>query len=236
MSSRLFLAILFLTLIAPVSHAQGGLFWKATEVQLMLSPETDPNLAWHDIIPDQLRIYSELQVGSEMGIYQSLIRTGPIWNLLPHFSVAAHVTTAAHQLTPGVFDQELRLELEPTFKGRFNTAIQWANRNRIEYRMRNSRDPHFRYRSRIAINFSDPESAWTPFLSQELFFDLGANFLSQTRTMIGTSYQINDSLSLSLSYLLRNNLRSGEWLVENGLFLTLRYTSKEDGIFQMVAD
>ena len=215
-------------------------FWGSTEFQLMLSPETDPNLAWHDIIPDRFRVYSELQFAHDIGLQQSMLRIGPIWNLLPWLTVAAHVSSAGMPTSEGRFNQEVRLEFEPSLKGSITPDLRWANRHRLEYRMRPDRQ-FWRYRTRANMSYHFPDSPWTPFIANEFHFvtdpAYNGNFgFSQNRAMLGISYQINPSTQVSLSYLNRLVHTGTGWIDENGLFFSLFYASNEDGIFQMNAD
>lgn len=104
-------------------------FWGSSEFQMTLSPETDPNLAWHDIIPDRFRIYTEHQFAHDLGLQQTLWRMGPIWNLLPFLTVAMHITSSSFpSSSSSAFNQEVRFELEPTFKGEFLPELRWSNR------------------------------------------------------------------------------------------------------------
>lgn len=214
--------------------------WLANEFQLTLSPETDPNLAWHDIIPDQMRFYTELQEGPLFpDIHQLLWRIGPIWNLTPHFSFSAHFTSAAvKNVSTRRFVEEKRLELEPLFRGSFGENINWTNRHRVEYRIR-ADNQRFRYRNRLGLSFRIPDSDWTPFISSEFFFDFGGEGLNQNRSVLGVGYQINPSLRLNLNYMIRFVKQTGTtdvWDPIHVLFLSMAYISKEDGVFQMQSD
>ncbi len=241
LSVGLFAAFFSLPVFLPPAQAQNlkTELWLASEFQLTLSPETDPNLAWHDIIPDQLRFYTELQEGPVFpDIHQLLWRIGPIWNLTPQFSLAAHFTNSAVQnLENRRFIEEHRLELEPLFRGKFNEQIGWANRHRIEYRVR-ADNQRFRYRNRLALSFNQPGSDWTPFVSSEFFFDFGGEGLNQNRSVVGVGYQLNPSLRLNLSYMVRFVKQSGSnaWDPIHVAFVSLSYQSQEGGVFQMQSD
>lgn len=214
-------------------------FWAASEVQLTLSPETDPNLAWHDVIPDRLRLYTEHQFFTDIGLQQALYRVGPIWNLLPWLTYSMHLTSAVQPTSENQFNQEVRLEMEPTFRGAIFPELipgfRWANRHRFEYRMRSDRQ-FWRYRTRLVLNYHFPDTPLTTFASNEFHFELNERGFNQNRAMLGVGWQINDSTQLSLGYLNRMVLSDGQWNPEHGLVLNLIYSSREDGIFQMQAD
>lgn len=210
-------------------------FWTGTEFQFTLSPETDPELAWHDVIPDRFRVFSELQYANDLGLQQLLVRMGPIWNLMPWLTVASHFTAATFPAAGGSYGQEIRLELEPTFKGTLFPNLNWSNRNRFEYRIRADRQ-FWRLRHRLSLNYRLPESDFTPFIGNELFFEPSGAGFSQNRFLLGLSYQVSPSAQISLSYLNRQVLHNLAWVTENGLVLSLIYTSNEEGIFQMFND
>lgn len=234
---RLLIAITFLLFSAGSAAAVGPSFevWTAAETQLTLSPETDPNLAWHDVIPDRFRIYTEHQFAHDIGLQQSLLRVGPIWNLLPWFSYSMHLTSAGFPSSTNNFNQEVRLEFEPTFRGEFLPEFRWVNRHRFEYRMRPD-SQFWRYRTRLGLNYHIPDSPFTPLISNEFHFHLDGTGFNQNRFLLGVSYQLNPSTQISLSYLNRMVLNSNQWIAENGLMLSMFYSSREDGLFQGQSD
>lgn len=211
--------------------------WTSSEVLMTLSPETDPNLAWHDIIPDRLRIYTELQEGPTFpDIHQLLWRTGPIWDLTPNFSFSTHFTNIAVQnLEIRSFIEEHRIEFEPLFRGKLLPWLSWANRHRLEYRIRVG-NQRLRYRNRISFSFEQPDRDWTPFISSEFFFDLAEEGLNQNRTTMGIAWQLNPSMRLNLSYMIRFVKSQNLWDPIQVAFVSLSYTSREGGIFQMQSD
>lgn len=211
--------------------------WAASEVILTLSPETDPNLAWHDIIPDGFRLYTELQEAPNFpDIHQLLWRMGPIWNLSPHFSFSTHFSNAAVQnLETRSFIEEHRLEFEPLFRGKLLPWLSWANRHRLEYRIRVG-SQRWRYRNRFALSVEESDRNWIPFISSEFFFDLSEEGLNQNRTTLGISWQLNPSIRLNLSYMIRFVKIQNLWDPIQVAFISLTYTSREGGIFQMQSD
>lgn len=232
------LALLSLPAEAQLTPTPSFEFWGSSEFQMTLSPETDPNLAWHDIIPDRFRIYTEHQFAHDLGLQQTLWRMGPIWNLLPFLTVAMHVTSSSFpSSSSSAFNQEVRLELEPTFKGEFLPELRWSNRHRIELRLRPN-EQFWRYRTRFALNYHIPDSPLTPFVSNEFHFVSNGAGFSQNRAQLGLSYQLTDSTQISLSYLSRlvHASSNSPWVAENGLWLSVFYSSREDGLFQMQAD
>lgn len=232
--TALAVSLLLYLLCLPVS-AQTTSFevWGATEFQLNLSPEAGSFLDWNDLLPNRLRIYTEQQFAHDIGLQQASFRLGPIWNPLPGFSLAAHVSSVAFPTSEQDFGQETRFELEPSFKGQL-LGLHWSNRHRLEYRLRPQRQ-FWRYRTRLALHYPLPGSPWTPFVSNELHFEPGAGF-QQNRLLLGLSCQLSPSTQLSLSYLNRLVLNHNQWTPENGLMLSLIYTSQDEGLFQSQAD
>lgn len=219
------------------AYADRSEIWAASEIQLILSPETDPGLAWHDIIPDRFRLYTELQEGPTFpDMHQMLWRVGPIWDLAPFFSVATHFTNIAIQdLDDRQFIEEHRFELEPTFNGKFFPWMNWNNRQRLEYRVRADGN-RWRYRNRVGLSFPIPETPFSPFVSSELFVGLNGEGLTQNRNTLGLSWQVNPSIRLSASYMLRLVQEPTGWQPIHVAFLSLGYVSQESGILQTSAD
>lgn len=229
-------ALVAACLWAAPAYSQNAEFWAASEFQLTLSPETDPNLAWHDVIPDRLRVYTQLTSSVRtQGMYQLLWRVGPIWNLLPNFSYAMHTTAADYQRNGTLYGQELRLEAEPVFKGSFTPEWHWSNRHRLEYRIRTS-GLGWRYRFRLGTDYDLPGVPFSAFTSSEAFFDLTGVGFNQSRNTLGLSWKLNDSLRMNLSYLLRFERETTAWRTDHIMFVSMAYSSQEDGIFQMQPD
>jgi hypothetical protein len=212
-------------------------FWGSTEFQLAFiskSPSIQPGTLF---FPDYLRLYTEQQYAHDLGLQQTLFRLGPVWLLSPGLSLGAHLTSAALPSPAREFQQEVRLELEPIFKGQFQ-ALAWTNRHRLEYRIRSTRQ-FFRYRVRLALSYPLVDCPWTPFVSNELHFqsDFESGWgLSQNRFLLGLSQSLNHSTQFSLSYQHRWVLQQGQWVPENGLMLSLLYTSRAESLFQLQAD
>ncbi|PIQ24395.1 hypothetical protein COW36_24395 [bacterium (Candidatus Blackallbacteria) CG17_big_fil_post_rev_8_21_14_2_50_48_46] len=210
--------------------------WLASEFQLTLTSEPEAKLGWHDFIPDRFRVYTELQEGPVFPeMHQLLWRLGPIWEVTPNFSVATHFTQAANQRLPEhQFVEEHRLEFEPLLRGRLLPWLSWANRQRLEYRIR-SQEQRWRYRNRLAFSFDTPDRVWTPFVSSEFFFDLNEG-LNQNRSVVGVAWQLNPSIRLNFNYMLRFVKEQDNWNPIHVAFFSLSYLSQESGIFQMLAD
>lgn len=216
------------------ASAQSASFevWGSTEFQLAVVSKQAPIQLGMLFFPDYLRLYTELQYAHDIGLQQALFRFGPVWQLSPGLSLGTHLTSAALPAATGD-QQEVRLELEPTFKGQFQ-ALNWANRHRLEYRMRPHRQ-FLRYRVRLALSYPLGDSPWTPFVSNELHFESDVG-LSQNRFLLGVSQSLNRSTQISLSYLHRWALQQGQWVPENGVMLSLLYTSRAESLFQLQAD
>jgi hypothetical protein len=211
--------------------------WTASEILLKISPELDPGLNWHDIWPDTLRLYTELQEGPGFpSMSQLLWRMGPIWDLHPNFSLATHFTNAvAQNLRQKTFIEEHRFELEPTIRGRLLPWLAWANRQRLEYRIRPDHQ-RWRYRNRIGLSIDLPDKNWIPFLSSEFFFDLSGEDFNQNRSIVGLGWQINPSIRMNFSYIFRSLKQQGVWETSHVAFISLIYTSRENAIFQLQSD
>jgi hypothetical protein len=213
--------------------------WTSTEFQLNISHEPIPVLGWHDLIPDRFRVYSEVQVAHDIGLQQLMLRMGPIWDFSPHFSLASHLTVTGFPGSERRFNQELRLELEPSFSGAFLPLLRWSNRHRLEYRMRPDQQ-FWRYRMRLGLSYQIPETPWTSFISNETHVISGnptsVLTFNQNRTLLGIAYQLSPSSQISLSYLNRLIMSGPNLAMENGLFFSFLYSSREEGIFHVDAN
>lgn len=234
--------MVLLAAFAALANEPSFELWTSTETQLTLSPETDPALRLHDVIPDRLRLYTELQAADDLGLQQLLARVGPLWNLQPWLQVATHGTMVARPTSEGAFGQEGRIELEPTFKVHLPLGLAAANRHRLELRLRPDLT-FWRYRLRLGLSHPLGKSPVTPFLSDEVHWVTdGAGLWSyaQNRINAGFNLRLDGSTQLALAWIGRQVVdgvgRDREVIPENGLLISLVYQSAEDGLFQLNAD
>lgn len=166
-------------------------------------------------LPNSFRLVTDARyAGRYEGLGQIYVRMGPVWELHPNLSLAAHLTAQTDLGAGGTHEQEHRLELEPTIRGQ-RGDFSWSDRNRLEYRHRQrsaGTSDSWRYRNRVRVNYAPPGSAWFPFVSDEVFVDLSGQGLNQNRLSMGLGRVLNESSRLEVGYGFRSRLASaGGW-------------------------
>ena len=105
---------------------------------------------------------------------------------------------------------EHRLRFDVTYARKFKN-FSFKDRNRVEYRIRNSRDDSVRYRNRFTFSVpidNDGKELLAPFIANEVYYDFAAGEWSRNDLSPGISKKINDRLSGEFFYVWRHN-RSG---------------------------
>ena len=115
---------------------------------------------------------------------------------------------------------ENRPYLQTNIKGKL-FGFHLSNRNRIEYRDRKIRDDLWRYRAMFTIN--EPfermspnrrrrfEDKIRPYISDELFFDLGSGGYNRNRLYGGLSCLLQERVAWNVYYLWQSSRSSGRW-------------------------
>ncbi|MBO9539108.1 DUF2490 domain-containing protein [bacterium] len=197
------LAIAAAALFYPASARADVQSWNGIEVRLPLSTGEGP-------FPESLRFVTDARYGAE-GLDQLSFRLGPLWELSPHLMVGMHVSTFAAQETGGIFEQEHRLDLEPTLRLQWG-AFTWSDRNRLEYRYHqsgNASKESWRYRNQLRLSYAPAGAQWLPYASDEVLVDLSGAGLNQNRANLGVGRVLSDSMRLDIGYGYRSRLSSG---------------------------
>ena len=100
-------------------------------------------------------------------------------------------------------------------------GLSVSNRNRLEYRDRKNRDDLWRYRAMFTLN--EPferlrpnhrrrlEDKVRPYVSDELFFDLGSGGYNRNRLYGGLSCLLHERVAWNVYYLWQSSRSSGRW-------------------------
>ncbi len=127
-----------------------------------------------------------------------------------HFSVSPTYLFIASQPARGRREFEHRMRFDVTYNHKFkNFAIK--NRNRVEYRVRNSRSDSVRYRNKLTLSVPinrNGAELFTPFISNEPYYDFSAGEWSRNDLSPGIAKKFTDKLSGEFFYTWRKN-RSG---------------------------
>jgi hypothetical protein len=127
-----------------------------------------------------------------------------------HWNVTPTYLYIAGQPARGRKEFEHRLRFEASYNHKFkHFAIK--DRNRVEYRVRNSRSDSVRYRNKFTLSVPwnrDGKEVITPYVADEPYYDFTANQWSRNDLSFGFTKKISDKLSGDFFYNWRHN-RSG---------------------------
>lgn len=103
------------------------------------------------------------------------------------------------------FEHRLRFDLTVEKKWK---AFSIADRNRVEYRIRNSRSDSVRYRNKFTLKipvYRDGKEIFAPFAADEPFYDFSEHSWSSNEFSAGISRKFDKNISADFFYLLKNN-------------------------------
>ena len=135
------------------------------------------------------------------------------------------VTSALYrgdEVVENVHHYETRLAVGPTFSANWKQVL-FRDRNLYEYRVRSGRNDIGVYRNRLQISVPvthDGKILFSPFLSEEAFFDFGAKKWNNNELFLGVTRRLNPRTELDVAYI-RNDTAPAN---VNGLSLALRIT------------
>jgi hypothetical protein len=194
--------VLCALLLAPaVARADdgGAWFWFEYRLPLWQRPPATPRLS--------LRFWSDTRLmGAASGLAQQFVRVGPLFEPVDWLYIAVHGTIYADHRPDGSFDQEARLEIEPTFSFRI-WHFTFSDRNRLEYRWRES-GVRVRYRNQLRVNYAPRGLRFIPFVWDEVLFDLRDGF-NENRFQAGLGFVLSSHTRLDVGYMLR--MRAPDW-------------------------
>lgn len=104
-------------------------------------------------------------------------------------------------------DYEHRIRFDLTYTKRFK-GFTFRDRNRVEYRIRNSRRDSVRYRNRATISIPvtrEGTELFAPYFADEIFYDFREEKISRNEFSVGISRKLNKNVSADFYYLLRSN-------------------------------
>ena len=143
-----------------------------------------------------------------------------------HFRANKHLTFVTSALYRGdevvenVRQYETRLAVGPTFSATWK-QVSFRDRNLYEYRVRSGRNDISVYRNRLHISVPVTHNGkvlFSPFLSEEVFYDFSANSFNNNELFLGVTRRINSRSELDIAYI-RNDTSPAN---VNGLSLNLK--------------
>lgn len=120
------------------------------------------------------------------------------------------------------FEHRLRFDLNV---GKSWKRFSVRNRNRVEYRIRNSAADSVRYRNRTQITFpikKDKKEILAPFVYTEPYYDFSRHQWIRNEFGVGASRKINDNLTADFFYV-QQNTRGNSLKVIRGLGMNLKF-------------
>jgi len=117
---------------------------------------------------------------------------------------------------------ETRLAVGPTFSATWK-QVSFRDRNLYEYRVRSGRNDISVYRNRLQISVPVKHKGkilFSPFLSQEAFYDFSVNSFNNNELFLGIPRRLNSRTELDIAYI-RNDTAPAN---VNGLSLSLKIT------------
>ena len=109
------------------------------------------------------------------------------------------------------WSEEHRVELIPTIKWKLE-EYKLNIKNRFEYRIVEGKNK-WRWREKLKIkrHIEIGVFEFTPFVSEEIFYDFKVNEFNQNRVTTGISKMITKNSGIDLYYMRKNNKRDGAW-------------------------
>ncbi|MER3431625.1 MAG: hypothetical protein C4325_12470 [Blastocatellia bacterium] len=122
-----------------------------------------------------------------------------------------------------------RREFEHRLFFDLTAGYKWKNftlkdRNRVEYRFRNSRPDIVRYRNKFTFAFrvpKDKKEVFSPFLANEVFYDFHEKDWSMNEFSVGITRKLSKSTAADF-YFLRRDSRSGQIRSVNALGVSIK--------------
>lgn len=121
-------------------------------------------------------------------------------------------------------EYEHRLRLDVNLEKKWS-AFSIRDRNRLEYRIRNSRSDSVRYRNRIQLRIPvkrDEKEIFTPFVATEPFYDFEAKQWTRNEFSAGISRKFSSNASGDFYYMLQAN-RGNAFKTVNIIGVSLKF-------------
>ncbi len=108
--------------------------------------------------------------------------------------------------------REYRPHFNVTIKDKIGN-IPWSNRTRIEYRYFDEKKDYWRLRNKLLLDmpFKIPVLNATPYVGDEVLFNLSENGFNQNRLYTGLKFNISKNIKANLYYYWLKIQRTGRW-------------------------
>ena len=117
----------------------------------------------------------------------------------------------------GKFRRENRPHLNLTLKGQLY-GLKVADRSRLEFRDKENTEDIWRYRNKFTINlpFTLTKYNLQPYISDEIFINLGESTIKQNRFSAGLSFKLKENVKTNVYYMYKSSMSSSSgWIDTN---------------------
>ncbi len=125
-----------------------------------------------------------------------------------YLSVSPSYLYRAGQPTKNKKEYEHRVRFDINLEKKFK-YFSLKDRNRIEYRIRNSKDDTTRYRNKfqlkVPIKYGDNKELFAPFVADEPYYDFRQDTWFRNEFSVGISKKLNKSTSADFFYMIQSN-------------------------------
>ena len=178
-------------------------FWNDTSITFPLIKSKDEKGKEFERL--SFSINGTLRFGrNAAGFTDERIGVGINYRINKYISLAPDTFYRARQLSKGRKDYETRFRFAVVLENKWkNFSI--ADRNQIEYRLRNSRQDSVRYKNRFRFNYpllKAKKELFTPFVSDEVYYDFLAKAWTRSDLFVGIGKKFNNNFSTDIYYLL----------------------------------
>jgi hypothetical protein len=185
-------------------------FWNETSLTFPLIKRTDSN--GKESTKLEGFIAGNLRVGQNIKHFtDERIGGGINYKINKYFTASTSYLYAAEQPYKGAKNgYEHRLRFDFTGEKKWKT-FSLKDRNRVEYRIRNSRSNSTRYRNKLQLKIpvkSDGKELFAPFVADEVYYDFSKDEWSRNEFSVGISKKINNNFTTEVFYMLQNNTGS----------------------------
>jgi hypothetical protein len=184
-------------------------FWNETKVYFGSISRTDKDGKKQKFISPHvmgtLRIGQDIRhfVGERIG-FGFDIRLNQYFKFTPSYYYIAEQAVKNSK----AFEHRLRFDITGEKKWK---TISLSDRNRVEYRIKNSKKDSVRYRNKFKVKFpvrKDGKEIFSPFVADEPFYDFQKKEWSRNEFSSGIEKKFNSTVTAEFFYMLQSNTGS----------------------------
>jgi hypothetical protein len=168
---------------------------------------------WKVVVSEELRVGKS---GDDPGLHNTDV--GLVYKgIADWLDVSLNYKKEFERDSAGKFRSENRLHFNMMFKGEM-FGCKLGDRLRLEYRDKELSNDHWRLRNRFTINlpFTLTEYNLQPYISDEIFINLGESTVKQNRFATGLSFKLAEDIKTTVYYMYKSSMSaSNGWTDTN---------------------